>query len=1301
MEESTPPDGSKQSETRSVPTNGSGAAGGSSFAPPPPPFNSQQQQQHAPSVSTRATGVDYASIIARFPSFQASLQASGGMMPPFMANLLPSISAAATRGRSTPAATNRTNNMSTTEPSIPHTTTGFTGGLGHGKGPMLSKHKPPTAVKNSSQNHHKKKKSSRPNSHNGGSTTGGGSRKRRLSNGSNSSYPSGTNGSNNQSNNLPTISIETDQDPNRLVNPLLEPLPFTGATTPAGTSSDGTPTGTIFQAGELLLAPEIVYHQPDTYPISYLARLLGFDVPVADQDTAFPTPVPDIASLPLATKKANPATLSTGETTTSMPEPTVCQPLGDTDDQCTLDYIDPVYKSLLQQGYDRSDLRAPSGTMLAKFHTKQADAVDRVLSMAKSLDVEVITTTTSGQDEWTFCDFARYNNSTVSVNSQVRRPNWKWQSHVIPGLPSTAFGMVALCNGIPKVLLRYQFQWLPIAEQGESELVMVVEGLAYATNAPTTIKVPSNKPPPNTSTATLDVSKTNDPTATPFNNEVTVDSTKDEATQEQGGADDVEATTPKSDPQQELETEKDLPTEKDAIYPLEETEPLAIPDRVLIFLYILALEHTRSSEVWYSLVPTETSYVPLWKQLFRMTSIPEPTSSPPSSSASSDKVAMVCDLTKCSTRYVLLKLIEQDEVGPEEISETKPDETVHRERLLVRLPNLEEAKAYFGPLEPSQQQITGEMTAVPLTNGDVCATTPPSNGIQRIVRKTSKPVLGRLYASAKEESRDITVGLRVTLSGKKADDYVTIHELKEDGTVGEETPELPLTITAGPSPQLAVLKSIPLVCQEISRPNENKEDADELVLEIEKKQKELESIEKNIEPTVRGLLTKAVEERIAYESPKAAEERKREKFILDENQRLIARRKEMDAAWEKQLEQDMDAVCNICDDGEVTPDNQILFCEACNVAVHQVCYGIAEIPAGDYYCIACRYFKRDQTSQDLARKTRRDPSHARASRPLPLPICCELCPVKQGAYFRCDNKNTSAGEGNKNAPSKWVHTACAKWQGLNFVDESNEEIIEDVADLKTYFRRLDKACCICQSKRGAYQPCRVEGCENLVHLLCARTSGLCEIIHGDSVDGPVEKDPWTLLCPDHSTVNKDELKREPVSVESLIQAGKELPWDPMPPPVAVNKPFNKMTGNERSQSLADPDYEQKFFAEMNKRFQGVRCEVCDSLEGSGDNLLRCDPCGYTVCAACTIPPQDLDEKKAIDCHSCMYQKEKSEAKEEFETPQCHLCFQKGGYLLKGFANPARNKRTYWKNNPKEFADSLFGKQLWCHTLCSL
>ena len=1208
-----------------------------------------------------------------------------------------------------------------------------------GKVPASKHSKRADSVKSSSS-HKKKKKQGRPSISGGSSvaTSGSSSRKRRLSNnGSSNPPPPGANGSSSHSNNLPTVTIRSDADPNRLVNPLIEPLPLTGAATSMGLTAREV-ASTAVQAGELQVVPEIVHHRPDTYPISYLARLLGFDVPVADESTPFPTPLPDISTLSLATaanKKQSTSSHSTNdEKPASVAKQKICQPLGDLDDQYTLDHIDPVFKSLLQEGYERSHLRTPAGSILARFRAKETAAVDRVLEQAESLQIKVRTTTNEGEnEEWTFCDFPRYNSKLPAD----RRPNWKWHSHVISALPSTASGMVALCNGVPRVHLRYQFQWLPMESEGESELVMVVEGLSFATNAPVTTKVPvpgtTSTPPTTTNPSGDDVTtsltetetqKTTLPSATPNFTTSTEDETRASAPKpspSQGASPAaVDESSKMMTETSDLDAKKQEIPEESASAVVEvssltnetpeqdENTPTTIPEQVLSFLYTLAFEHTRSCEVWYALAPTEAENVSLWKRLFRMTSIPKAASASrflSSSSSASEKVPMVCDLTKCSTRYAFLKVLEgPDESVPSDNVVTTS--SIQKERLLARLPNVEEATMYIGqqgpPLLPQQQQ---EQSFKISSSTDAAPGAMPFATPQRMSRKTSKPVLGRLYASGREESRDVVAGLRVTLpTGSKHEigDSLTIHELRKDGTVGQLAPEVPVTTETELTPHLEILKAFPLVCQQISPPpGKHSGNSDELLGEIEKAQKKLQSIERDIEPTIRDLLRKSLEERIRYESPDAVQERKREEFILEENQRLIARRKEMDAAWQKQLEQDMDAVCNICDDGEVTPENQILFCEACNVAVHQACYGVEEVPAGDYYCAACRYFKREKMSQALARKTRRDVSPPRASRPLPLPICCELCPVKQGAYYRCDNKAPPPREGEK-VPSKWIHTACAKWQGLDFVEGSNDEIIEDVSALKIHFRRLDKACCICQSKRGAYHQCREEGCDNIVHLLCARNSGLCEVTHGESIDGPVEKDPWTLLCPEHSSVNRDELKREPVPVDSLVRAARELPWDPMPPPVAIDKPFNKMTGEERSQSLADPEYEAKFFEEMQKRFQGVKCELCGVSEGQGETLLRCGPCGYTVCTtSCCFPPQEMNDKKTIHCHSCAYQKRKREAGEEFETPQCHLCFQKGGYLLEGFAQPARNRKTYWKNNPAEFAKSLFGRQLWCHGLCSL
>jgi ribosomal protein L37AE/L43A len=41
-------------------------------------------------------------------------------------------------------------------------------------------------------------------------------------------------------------------------------------------------------------------------------------------------------------------------------------------------------------------------------------------------------------------------------------------------------------------------------------------------------------------------------------------------------------------------------------------------------------------------------------------------------------------------------------------------------------------------------------------------------------------------------------------------------------------------------------------------------------------------------------------------------------------------------------------VCEICLSGTVYEGNEILFCDKCNVAVHQGCYSVSEIPPGSW-----------------------------------------------------------------------------------------------------------------------------------------------------------------------------------------------------------------------------------------------------------------------------------------------------------------------------------------------------------------
>jgi origin recognition complex subunit 4 len=62
------------------------------------------------------------------------------------------------------------------------------------------------------------------------------------------------------------------------------------------------------------------------------------------------------------------------------------------------------------------------------------------------------------------------------------------------------------------------------------------------------------------------------------------------------------------------------------------------------------------------------------------------------------------------------------------------------------------------------------------------------------------------------------------------------------------------------------------------------------------------------------------------------------------------------AAIEKQEStgnEDDDEVCAICSKPDSKRGNEIVFCDNCDMPVHQKCYGLAVIPEGDWLCRNC------------------------------------------------------------------------------------------------------------------------------------------------------------------------------------------------------------------------------------------------------------------------------------------------------------------------------------------------------------
>uniref|UniRef100_A0A8C5P9A3 Jade family PHD finger 3 n=1 Tax=Leptobrachium leishanense TaxID=445787 RepID=A0A8C5P9A3_9ANUR len=145
------------------------------------------------------------------------------------------------------------------------------------------------------------------------------------------------------------------------------------------------------------------------------------------------------------------------------------------------------------------------------------------------------------------------------------------------------------------------------------------------------------------------------------------------------------------------------------------------------------------------------------------------------------------------------------------------------------------------------------------------------------------------------------------------------------------------------------------------------------------------------------------------------------------------------------IEYDEDVICDVCRSPDSEEGNDMVFCDRCNICVHQACYGILKVPEGSWLCRTCVLGINPQ---------------------------CILCPKTGGAM-----KATRTG-------TKWAHVSCALWiPEVSIACPERMEPITKVSHIPP--SRWALVCSLCKMKTGACIQCSIKSCITAFHVTCA------------------------------------------------------------------------------------------------------------------------------------------------------------------------------------------------------------------------
>ncbi|CAB3403445.1 unnamed protein product [Caenorhabditis bovis] len=183
-----------------------------------------------------------------------------------------------------------------------------------------------------------------------------------------------------------------------------------------------------------------------------------------------------------------------------------------------------------------------------------------------------------------------------------------------------------------------------------------------------------------------------------------------------------------------------------------------------------------------------------------------------------------------------------------------------------------------------------------------------------------------------------------------------------------------------------------------------------------------------------------------------------------------------------------DEDCDICRIAECDVDDEMVFCDGCNVCVHMSCYGLTTLPEGEWLCLKCTLCNGVNPP-------------------------CVLCPTIGGAMKCTKHKE------------RWAHIVCALWlPECRFGDIEKREPIMEIEEIPE--ERWHLKCSVCDTRQGACIQCTHPGCKTAFHVTCALRSGFTMKIEQDTTDPNQDRVAMISLCKKHTSASMSSSKSD-------------------------------------------------------------------------------------------------------------------------------------------------------------------------------